>query len=87
MIRVKVKSRNRYHRDSTTYNLLIRVTSYMWSNPYDRDPQLKVHEWKAKRYNICIRIKRKETIKTFMMTSNWKKIFGLHGLCKKISAL
>ena len=31
-------------------------------------------------YNIGSQMKRKELTKTFMMISNWKKHFGLHGL-------
>ena len=32
-------------------------------------------------------MKQKELTKTFMMISNWKKAFGLHGLYKNITAL
>ena len=32
-------------------------------------------------------MKRKEPTKTFMMISNWKKSFRLHGLYRNISAL
>ena len=34
-----------------------------------------------------IQMKKKKLIKTFMMISNWKKHFGLHGLYKNILAL
>ena len=30
---------------------------------------------------------QKELTKTFMVISNWKKLFGFHGLYKYISAL
>ena len=32
-------------------------------------------------------MKPKELTKTFMMNTNWKKLFSLHGLYKHISAL
>ena len=38
-------------------------------------------------YKTGIQMNRKELTKTFMMISNWKKPFGLHGLYKAISAL
>ena len=38
-------------------------------------------------HNIGIQMKWKELTKKFMMISNWKKRFGLHGLYKKILAL
>ena len=33
-----------------------------------------------------IQMKQKELTNTFMMISNWKKMFGLHGLYKDISS-
>ena len=38
-------------------------------------------------HKIGIQMKRKELTKTFMMTSNWKKPFDLHGLYKHIPAI
>ena len=34
-------------------------------------------------YNIGIQMKQKELTKTFMMISNWRKLFGLHRLYRK----
>ena len=36
--------------------------------------------------NIAIQMKREELTKTFMMLSNWKKNFDLHGLYEGITA-
>ena len=38
-------------------------------------------------HNIGIQTKREELTETFMMTSNWKQPFGLHGIYRNISLL
>ena len=48
--------------------------------------ELKYLLW-SKTYNIGIQMMQKELTKTFMMFSNWKKPFSLHGLDKNNSGL
>ena len=57
----------------------------------DSDVQRRFQHWEIlniyngrKTRNIGNQIRRKELTKTFMMISNWKNHFGLHGFYKKI---
>ena len=52
-----------------------------------RTVRVKIFIIAVDKFNICIQMRRKELTKTFMMISNCKKNFGLHGLYENISTL
>ena len=52
----------------------------LWLTLTVRESTLDVIIWRHMTHNIGIQMNQKELTKTFMMVSNWKNLFGSHGL-------
>ena len=78
--------KSRYLRRVNPFSAEIDFRRQILLSEVDSRAEKVKYKW-SYTHNIGIQMKRKQQAKTFVMISNWKTPFGLHGLYTNISAL